>query len=73
MPSISITIDDEEKKILEKRAKKNLMSLREQIQDIIRRSCVNSRKKSSAPNDKVDDKLVSIFSRTRRGRKPKKK
>ena len=40
MPKITINIDDEEKKILDKRAKKNLLNLREQIEDIIRRSCV---------------------------------
>jgi len=68
---ITIYIDDEEKKILIKRAKKNLFSLREQIEDIIRRSCVRTSHGSYRPI-KVDDKLVGIFSREKRGRKKKK-
>ena len=66
---VTISLDENEVKILKKRAKKNLMSLREQIEDIIRRSCVRS--KSGVKAVKVDDKLVAIFSRERRGRKKK--
>jgi len=69
---ISIQLDDEEVKILEKRAKKNLMTLREQVEDIIRRSCVSS-KTGTTSSFKPDDKLIEMFSRERRGRKPKKK
>jgi hypothetical protein len=69
---LSITLDKEEEKILKRRAKKNLMSIREQAEDIIRRSCVNS-KKNSKPHDPCDDKLVKIFSKQNKGRKPKKK
>jgi len=72
MPKITIQLDDEEEKILRKRAKKNLFSLREQIEDIIRRSCVTY-KGGTSKRIKVDDKLVAIFSRERRGRKKKKK
>jgi len=72
MPSISIFIDDEEKKILEKRAKGNLMTLREQIENIIRRSCVRTNK-NYVPKDPCNDKLVKIFSKQNKGRKPKKK
>ena len=64
-------IDKQEEKILKKRAKKNLFSLREQIEDIVRRSCVNSSKGTYRPI-KVDDNLVAIFSREKRGRKKKK-
>lgn len=71
MPRISIFIDQDEEKILKKRAKKNLMTLREQVEDIVRRSCVMSKRKQF-PKDNVDDKLVKIFSRSRRGRKKKK-
>ncbi len=72
MPSITINIDEDEKKILVKRAKKNLFTLREQIEDIIRRSAVNY-KSGTSSKFKVDDKLVYAFSREKRGRKPKKK
>ena len=47
MAHISIELDKDEIKILEKRAKKNLMTLKEQIEDIIRRSCVSSSKKTT--------------------------
>ena len=71
MPSITISIDEDEKKILQKRAKKNLMSLREQIEDILRRSAVRT-KKGGYKAIKVDDRLVHAFSREKRGRKKKK-
>jgi len=48
---------------LEKRAKKNLFTLSEQIEDIIRRSCLNTKK--SIKEEKLDDTLVSLFSRRR--------
>lgn len=72
MPKITINLDDDEVKILKKRAKKNLFSLREQIEDIIRRSCVTYTHGTYKPI-KFDDRLVAIFSRQRRGRKRKKK
>jgi hypothetical protein len=72
MPQITISIGEDEKKILVKRAKKNLFTLREQIEDIIRRSAVNY-KSGTSNKFKVDDKLVYAFSREKRGRKPKKK
>ena len=70
---LTINIGKEEQKILESRAKKNYLNLKEQVEDIIRRSCISSKKRSGMKSVKVDDKLVSIFSRERRGRKPKKK
>lgn len=72
MKKITITLDDNEEKILTKRAKKNLFTLKEQVEDIIRRSAKNTKSRSSRPKDKVNDPLVKIFSRQRRGR-PKKK
>lgn len=66
MPTITISIDKKVKKILEKRAKKNLMTLREQTEDIIRRSAANY--KLGMSSVKVDDKLVEIFSRHRKHR-----
>jgi len=69
---VTINLDDKEVKVLTKRAKKNLMSLREQIEDIIRRSCVRG-KTSSYKSIKPDDRLVHIFSREKRGNYRKKK
>ena len=73
MPSITIDLNDDEKTILEKRAKKNLFELKEQVEDIVRRSCVSGSKKSTSVDAKVDDKLVGIFSRQNTGPKKKKK
>jgi len=69
---ISVQLDDEEVKILNKRAKKNLLTLTEQVQDIIRRSCVSS-KTGTTSTFKPDDRLIEMFSRERRGRKKKRK
>ncbi|MCX6749480.1 MAG: hypothetical protein NTW17_01905 [Candidatus Pacearchaeota archaeon] len=68
MPSITINIDEDVKKILDKRAKKNLLSLREQIEDILRQSAIRT-KSSTSSDDDVDDKLVGIFSRRKKARK----
>lgn len=69
---ITINLEKEELKILNKRAKKNFLTLKEQIEDIIRRSCIRTSKGAYKPI-KVDDPLVPIFSRELRGRKKKKK
>ena len=58
-----------EKKILEKRAKKNLMTLREQVEDIIRQSAIRTKAGINDPFVKVDDRLVEIFSRRKKGKK----
>jgi len=47
------------------------MSLKEQIEDIVRRSCVNYKSGKSYSKVKPDDRLISIFSREMRGRKKK--
>lgn len=67
---ITIRISDEEVKVLKKRAKKNMLNLREQVEDIIRRSCINA-KSGGTIVENCDDNLVSIFSRQQRGRKRK--
>ncbi len=46
---------------LEKRAKKNMFTISEQIEDILRRSCIGLKKTSQ--EEKLDDTLVSLFSR----------
>lgn len=69
---IAITLDEAEVKILKKRAKKNLLTIKEQVEDIIRLSCIRSSKGTYKPF-KCDDTLVGVFSRDQRGRKKKKK
>ena len=49
------------------------MSLKEQVEDIIRRSVINTKKGTSYSRVKPDDRLVSIFSREMRGRKKRNK
>ncbi len=49
---------------LEKRAKKNMFTISEQIEDILRRSCIGMKK--SSKEEKLDDTLVSLFSRKKR-------
>ncbi|OGJ13144.1 hypothetical protein A3K62_02370 [Candidatus Pacearchaeota archaeon RBG_16_35_8] len=68
MPTITISIDEDVKKVLDKRAKKNLLSLKEQAEDIIRRSTVNY-KSGSSSSAKIDDRLVEVFSRHKKKRK----
>jgi hypothetical protein len=52
---------------LQKRAKKNLFTLSEQIEDILRRSCINKAKIMG--QEKIDDKLLLAFSRQQRGKR----
>ncbi len=73
MTRISIQLDEKEIKLLKKRAEKNLLTLNEQIEDIIRRSCVNASSKTAPLDAECDDKLVSIFSRQKKGNKRRKK
>jgi len=72
MPRKTIDLTDEEIKILVKRGKKNILSVKEQIEDIVRRSCVNYKTTTRTRPIKVDDKLVAVFSRQKSGRKKKK-
>jgi len=70
--SISIDLDEKLAKVLEKRAKENHLSVREQIKDIVVRSMSGWGKKSSSSyGDHHVSKMVKIFSRKRPG--PKKK
>lgn len=68
---ICLFLSDELMAILEKRAKKNMFTISEQIEDILRRSTINQTKKKSPYDEKLDDTLVSLFSRKKTG--PKKK
>jgi hypothetical protein len=71
--SVTIFLDGELREALEKRAKKNMLMLPEQIEDILRRSTLNLKGKKSLPDEKLDDKLVGVFSRRNTGQKTKKK
>jgi hypothetical protein len=71
--SITIFLDDELRTALEKRAKKNMLTLPEQVEDILRRSTLNQKLKKSVPDEKLDDKLIGLFSRKNVGQKTKKK
>lgn len=59
---ITINLQESVLAIVQKRAKKNLLSTEEQIQDIVRRSAVTGKFKSNY-SENIDDLLVSIFSR----------
>jgi len=59
---VSIFLDSELLKHLQKRADKNMFTLSEQIEDILRRSALNLRKKTPT-EEKVDDKFITFFSR----------
>ncbi len=61
---ICLFLSDDIINILQKRAKKNMFTLSEQIEDILRRSTI--RKKTIPKHGKIDDTLLSYFSRARR-------
>jgi hypothetical protein len=64
---VMIYLDSEVLKALDKRAKKNMFSLNEQIEDILRRSCIMG-KKIKQQEDELDDMFVKLFSRKDVGR-----
>lgn len=68
---VTLFLDDELFEALRKRAKKNMFKVTEQIEDILRRSVLSQKLKRKVPDDKLDDRLVGIFSR--KVRKTKKK
>ncbi len=65
---VTIYLNNDLLKMIEKRAKKNLLTLPEQIEDILRRSTLNI-KKNKIPKENIDDLLVSIFSRQKKGKR----
>ena len=73
MPRISIDLDDELFDDLKKRAQDNFLSIREMVEDIIRRSMITYKKNSRKTIIDIEDRLISIFSRERRGRYKKKR
>ena len=65
---IEIYLNDDVLKLIVKRAKKNLLTLPEQIEDILRRSTL-SLKKGKMTKENIDDLLVALFSRQKRNKK----
>lgn len=59
---IEIYLPDDLLKKVQARAKKNMFTLPEQIEDILRRSVLSMRRKTPK-EEKIDDKLVALFSR----------
>lgn len=70
---VTLFLNEEIILALKKRAKKNMLSVSEQIEDILRRSTVNQRKKKTPHDPKIDDSLINIFSRRKRKKKKKNK
>ncbi len=64
---MSVFLSNEILESLEKRAKKNMMTINEQVEDILRRSTISG--KNKIQEEKIDDLLLTCFSRARRGRK----
>lgn len=69
--SITINLDSELYNQLEKRAKKEFLDINELVEDIVRRSMISYSKTSKISDKNVDDTLVKIFSRSKKGRKRK--
>ena len=59
---ICIYLDSGVLKVIDRRAKKNLFTLSEQIGDILRRSAITAGK-TKKETEKLDDRLVALFSR----------
>jgi len=64
-------IDEDVAKMLARRAKRNMMSIEEQVEDILRRSCVSMRKKTPGEEKMVGNGFISIFSRRRYSKEKK--
>ncbi|GEM_PF-1327655 len=66
---VCIYLDSDVLKAIEKRAKKNMLTIPEQIEDVLRRSVVNTLGRRSMKPENLDDMLVGIFSRKTRRRR----
>jgi hypothetical protein len=67
---VEVYLSKDTYELIRKRAKKNMLSIPEQIEDIVRRSCINAKLRPLESKEKLDDLLISLFSRKRTGRKP---
>ena len=70
---VELFLDNDLLTVLDKRAKKSFFTIPELIEDILRRSCLTSLKKKKPYQPKIDDLLVSVFSRAPTGPKKKSK
>ena len=61
--TMTVHLDSDVMKIISRRAKKNMLTPQEQVEDIIRRSCVNTKKSGGVAADNVDDVFLKLFSR----------
>ena len=66
--SIALRFDSDLYSLLEKRARKSMLSIEELIEDIVRRSMLSYKEKSKRIETKTDDPLVNVFSRNKTGR-----
>ena len=69
--TITFQIENKVKEVLQRRAKRELISLNDLISDILRRS-VLSYKGPFSSRDKVDDAFISYFTRKSKAVKKKK-
>lgn len=73
MPEITINLNDNIMNLVKRRAKKTLLSPKQLVEDIVRRSMLSYKDYGKlSPAINTDDKLLNIFSRARRSRKNKK-
>jgi len=72
MKTIHVRFRPDLMKELERRAKRSYVTVTELVEDIVRRSMM-SYIGGTRRRFKIDDKLVAIFSREKRGRKKKAK
>lgn len=61
---LTIYLSNDVLKVIQKRADKNMLNLNEQIEDILRRSAINA-KTIKKQEEKLDDMIVTLFSRRR--------
>lgn len=64
---VTVYLDVDVLKAIEKRAKKNMFTVQDQVEDILRRSCVRGTK-IKQDSDKLDDMFIKLFSRRDTGR-----
>ncbi len=71
MTKLYLDIDSKLYKDLRNRAKKAYLDIEKLSVDIIRRSMITYKRRggSSIKNDKIDDALLRVFSRQKKGRK----
>lgn len=68
---VCLFLSDDLLNILDKRAKKNMQTISEQIEEILRKSCITYKGNKTPISEKLDDNLIGLFSRKNTG--PKKK